>query len=220
MSTAQNIPTSTPAGPPKHQSSMVRYVLLAMVVLSLLFSAVFSTIGILVLNKIGSQLTEIQQTAVWFHIFVYIIFAIFCILGVYACVVKRRGATSLFTSLVIGQILFSLGSGVLCLYLLFNNTPSQPWNANKCLAIASDSFTRELCQKSALLKGLAIAMFIVMWLVEIGKSIVRQFYILILTQDLSAVLIFLGNAFLSQLRDEALKFDVLDPKYDRDGDDC
>lgn len=197
----RNIPANVPAGPPKLQSSLVRYVLLVVIALSLSFSAVFGTVGILVLERIGSQMTELQQVAIWFHIFVYILYAILCFLGVYACIAKGAGATSLFTSLVIGQILFSIGSGALCLYLLFNTTTAQPWDTNKCLAVAFDKFTRELCRKTVLLKGLAIAMFIVTWLVEI-------------------VTIFLGNAFLSQLREEAMRLGVLDPKYDCDGYDC
>ncbi|KAF8066621.1 hypothetical protein FPV67DRAFT_1670114 [Lyophyllum atratum] len=201
MSAVQNTSSTTPAGPPKSPSSLVRYALLAMVVLSLSFSAVFGTIGIIVLKKIGGQMTELQQIAIWFHIFVYMLFAIFCFLGVYACIVKRRGVTSLFTSLVIGQILFSVGSGALCLYLLFNNTRAQPWDADKCLAVAFDKFTQQLCHKTKLLKGFAIAMFIVMWLVEI-------------------VTIFVGNAFLSQLHDEAIRSGKVVPKYDLDGEDC
>jgi len=199
--TTQNIPPTTPAGPPKPPSSLVRNVLLVMIALSLSFSAVFGTVGILVLERIENQMTELQQVAIWFHTFVYILYAILCFFGVYACIAKRMGAMSLFTSLVIGQILFSIGSGALCLYLLFNITTAQPWDTNKCLAAALDKFTRELCGKTDLLKGFAIAMFIVMWLVEI-------------------VTICLGNAFLSQLQKEAIRMGVLDPKYDLDGYDC
>jgi len=200
MSSFQNSPTTT-AGPLKSRSSPVRYVLLTTIALSLMFSAVFGTIGIVVLIKIGNQMTDLQQIAVWFHVFVYILFAILCFLGLYACIVKQPGVASMFTSLIIGQIVFSIGSGALILYLLFNNTPSQPWDANHCLAVAVDQFTRQLCAKTDLLKGLAIAMFVLMWIVEI-------------------VTIFMANAFLWQLRTDALDLDILFPKYDADGNHC
>jgi len=166
-----------------------------------MFSVVFGTIGIVVLLKIGNQMTDLQQIAVWFHVFVYILFALFCFLGVYACIAKRAGIASAFTSLIIGQMVFSIGSGALILYLLFNNTPSQPWDASHCLTVAADQFTRQLCTKSGLLKGLAIAMFIVMWIVEI-------------------VTIFMANAYLWQLRTDISDLDILFPKYDLDGSDC
>ncbi|KAG6839864.1 hypothetical protein C0991_010998 [Blastosporella zonata] len=127
---------------PSPQSSVVRVLLLATVILSLLFSAVFGTIGIFVLKRIGSQMTDLQQMVVTFHIFIQILFALFCFLGI--------------------------ASGAFCLYLLFNNTSSQPWDTDKCLMVAFDNFTRQLCMKAAVLKGLSIAMFVVMWLVEMG----------------------------------------------------
>ncbi|GLB40921.1 hypothetical protein LshimejAT787_0901360 [Lyophyllum shimeji] len=198
--TTQNVSSTTPAGPTKPQPALVRYAFLGMTGLSLSFSAIFSTIGILVLKRVGSRMTELQQVAIWFHIFVYILYGMLCFLGVYACVVRRPGPTALFTSLVIGQILFSIGSGALCLYLLFNTTTAQPWDTRGCLDHAFDTFTKEVCRKSAVLKGFSIAAYIVMWLAEIGMS----------------VTIVLGNAFLSEQQAEAMRSGALDPKYDLD----
>jgi len=172
-----------------------------MIALCLSLSAIFDTVGIIILKKITSQMTQLQQLAVWFNIFVYVFLIISGFLGIYACIVKKRSAASLFTSLVIAQFPFSVASGALCLYLLFNNTSSQPWDTDKCMAIAFDRFTRDLCQKTDLLKGLSIATLVVTWLVEI-------------------MTILMANVFLSQLREEAARLDMLDPKYDRDGYDC
>ncbi|RDB25609.1 hypothetical protein Hypma_006122 [Hypsizygus marmoreus] len=162
----------------------------------------FGAIGIVVVKRLDAQLTDLQRIAIFFHIFMSLFFAVICFLGFFACIARRASATSLYTSLILGQILFSIASGIFCIYLLFNGTSSQPWDTQKCIAAAADQFTRIFCQRSKLLKGLATAMFAIMWLVEIAS-------------------IFIGNAYLSQLREEALRLEMLDPpKYDRDGNDC
>ncbi|KAG6809655.1 hypothetical protein H0H92_015303 [Tricholoma furcatifolium] len=213
MASHSNPPTS--AGPSlrvilKPQSSLVRYTLLMTVILSLSFSAVFGAFGIVVLKKIGKlpltsatgdQLSDLEHIAVTFHIFVHLFFALFCFVGLYACLSRDRVATSLFVSFIMGQIIFSIGSGALCLYLLFDNSSSQLWNVENCLASASDNFARQLCKKTAFMKGISVAMFIVMWLVEI-------------------VTIFLANVYLSQLRDYEAQLDIFDPKDDIDGSPC
>lgn len=184
----------------KSPTSLVRYILLVMVILSLLFSSVFGAIGILILQKIGVQFTDLQRLSVTFHVLVQILFVFICAIGVYGCIAQRRKAVSLFLSLIIGQLLFSIAAGAMCLYFLFNATPSQPWDADRCIDTAYDEFTRQLCHKTPLLKGIAVALFIVMWLVEF-------------------VTIFMGNAHLSHIREE-LQTDIDNPKYGPDGNDC
>jgi len=177
--------------------NVTRYIFLAATILSLLFATAFATIGIIVLERLNDQFTETERIAVFFHIFLCMFFALVCLFGSYASISKHLSATSLFTSLIIGQILLSIGSGVLCIYLLF----SQPWDVNKCLTVAFDQFTKNLCQRTDVLKGVTTAMFAVLWLVEIA-------------------LIFVGNAFLAHLRLESMEFERLGPKYDRDGRYC
>jgi len=192
----------TPFVPPKSASNILRNSLLAMTMLSLLFSIIFSTVGILASIRIKTQLTDLERFALYSHIVVYIMYTIVCSFGVYAIAVKGAKQTSFYMSMVIGQILFSLASGALCLYLLFNNTTTMPWNVAQCLAVAFDSLARDLCKKTPLLKGFATAMFIVMWLVEFAT-------------------IAFGNSFLSQLYEEAMRIEMLDPKhYDQDARNC
>lgn len=90
---------------------------------------------------------------------------------IYAALSKRPGLTSLCIAIILGQLLFSIGSGALCLYLLFKTSPSQDLSAFKCVAISSDLFTQNLCQRTSLTKGIAVASLTIIWLVEIGRSI-------------------------------------------------
>jgi hypothetical protein len=75
--------------------------------------------------------------------------------------------TSVYTSIIIGQMLFSLASGALCLYVIFDST--RAWDATKCLTIAFDPFTRNLCQRTPVVKGLTVGFLATLWVVEIGR---------------------------------------------------
>jgi hypothetical protein len=124
----------------------------------------------------------------------------------------------LYTAIIIGQLLFSIGSGVVCLYLLFQTSPSQDLGIDTCKTISFDQFTQNLCQRTPLAKGVAVASFAIMWLVEIGTSMLWSH---VFAQLIPAIAtIFVANYFLSQVREEALHLEIVDPKYGRDGYDC
>lgn len=172
----------------------VRYALLAAAMFLLLFSTVLSGLGIAALQRIHSQLSGFQQFAIFLHIFVHLFFALFCLVGLYGSIARNVNFSSIYTSYVVAQILLSIGSAALCLYVLFND--AQAWNANSCLAVAFDQFAKSLCQRTSATKGLAIFLFIVLWLVEI-------------------VCIIAGTLFVSQLREESLEMEMLKPKFGR-----
>lgn len=95
---------------------------------------------------------------------------------IYGVVQKVARYTSLFASTVIGQLVFNIASGALCLYLLFrtgsNGDPSQG-NYRQCMDVVvahpNDFFLRNLCERSPLMKGLSVGLFVFMWLTEISE---------------------------------------------------
>jgi len=181
--------------PPNPARSFVRYTLIVLIVLSLLFSLTFATVGMLVVLRIQSEVTDLQRVAIYIHIIVYVYFTLVCAFGIYAIGVMQTYKTSIFMSLVISQILFSLGSGALCLYLLYRKDAV-------CLALFNGQFMKDLCNNGPVLQGITTALFVVMWLVEITTII-------------------LGNSYLAQLYEEAMRIEMFDPRcYDDDPRTC
>jgi hypothetical protein len=64
------------------------------------------------------------------------------------------------------QLLASLGSGIFVLYLLFQNQSAE--TVQECLTKAHDSFGKELCERSSVLKSVSVALLLVICFVEIG----------------------------------------------------
>jgi hypothetical protein len=80
--------------------------------------------------------------------------------------------TSIYTSFIIGQIAFSLASGALCLYIIFY--AAQAWDTTRCLTIAFDPLTKNVCQRTPLFKGLTVGLLSALWTVEIGMWIIER----------------------------------------------
>lgn len=204
MSAVQNYQVFDPIASPalvvgkKPAGKLIRFSLLAITILACLFSATFATVGIIIERRLDDELTEVQRMAAFLHIFVSGFFAAICSIGVFSCLWKQRAAASVFTTLVIAQFFFSLGSGILCLCLLFDDNgyiDASAGTAHKELRSFSDGFIRILSENKPMVRGVATSMFIVIWLVEIATIV-------------------LGNAYLGQLDEEASMRGEFDPKYD------
>ncbi len=95
---------------------------------------------------------------------------------IYSTVQKAARYISLFVTTILGQLVFNIASGALCLYLLFRVGPNDPDQVyNKCMDVVAahpnDLFLRNLCQRSPLMKGLSVGLYVFMWLTEISKSL-------------------------------------------------
>ena len=134
-------------------------------------------------------------------------------LRIYASARKNTTCTSVFTAVIIGQMVFSLASGALCIYILFDSTHA--WAASKCLTIAFDPFTKNLCRRTPVFKGLTIGFLSMLWIVEIGRWM-NVLHVRAFSSTLSVAVI-VGTSFLSQLREETMQLELVEPKYGSNG---
>lgn len=161
-----------------------------------ILSTSFVTVGWVIVNKLNDYVTDLQRLSIVFHIFIYIVLAAFCIFGIFSAFSKDVKLPSLFTSFILGQLLFGWGSGAVCLYVLF--TPSTALqNIGSCSSIVDDQFLKLLCERAPVFKGLAVAFFVSTWILEI-------------------LAIYASCQYTRQLHEEAVRLEVLEPKGDRD----
>jgi hypothetical protein len=161
-----------------------------------ILSTSFVTAGWVIVNKLTEYVTDLQRLSIVFHIFIYIVLAGFCIFGIFSALSKDPKLPSLFTSFILGQLLFGWGSGAVCLYVLFSPSTALQ-NIQSCSSIVNDQFLKLLCERAAVLKGLAIAFFVTTWILEI-------------------LAVYSSCLYTGQLREEAVRLEILQPKGDRD----
>ncbi|KAF5354040.1 hypothetical protein D9756_006952 [Leucocoprinus leucothites] len=193
-----------------------RLALFVFTLIILLFAIGFAVVGWVISAKLGKgcftalgefignsnldqQLLEIERLALFFHILIYFILALFAAVGVYGAVQKSARYTSLFASTILGQLVFNIASGALCLYLLFRNGSNGDPSLGgyrQCMDVIvarpDDFFLRNLCERSPLMRGLSLGLYVFMWLTEIMAVI-------------------LSNQYLAQLHEEAAQMEMLNP---------
>lgn len=173
-----------------------RFALFVTAMLLFILSTAFVTVGWVIVDKLNPYVTDLQRLSVVLHIFIYIVLASFCVFGMLSVFSKDTKLPGLFSSFILGQLLFGWGSGAVCLYILFSPSTSLQ-NISSCTAIVDDHFLKLLCERATLFKGLAIAFFLTTWIFEI-------------------LAIYASYQYSRQLHEEALRLEILEPKGDRD----
>jgi len=82
----------------------------------------------------------------------------------------RAKATQIFVALLLGQFLFGVAFGAMCMYILFKATGA----VEACASIVEGSawIQHNVCERTSSLKGLVVVGFLVIWFLQIITSYV------------------------------------------------
>ncbi|KAJ7220710.1 hypothetical protein GGX14DRAFT_694995 [Mycena pura] len=154
----------------------LRWGLVAIATLGLFSGLTLSIMGLIVASRLNGQLTDVQSLAVSFHVIVYVLLALFSMVGLYGTAYERRTAVQVFVSMLIVQLVFGVASGFFVLCTLFQKQSAD--TVQTCIAQtnAHDSFGRQLCERSSALKGVSVALLVVVCFIEIGGLVIGISY--------------------------------------------
>ncbi|KAJ7583547.1 hypothetical protein C8J56DRAFT_790633 [Mycena floridula] len=116
-----------------------------------------------------------DELALWCHTVVYTLLALASLFGFIAAIVKNRRLIMAFWIILTGLLLISIGSGAYTLYSIFIRKSQQ--TIVNCLNGATDQLTNDVCRNGlAILKGVAVAIYVITWLLEIYAIIIISSY--------------------------------------------
>lgn len=116
----------------------------------------------------GNKLAYIIQIAV------YALLAILSVLGIIGAIFKKRGLIRSYFVMLTVHVLFSIASGVFSLYRFFQDAPDE---VNTCINNSTDATVIKACQKGvSVMKGVLIAVFAFVWLIELWGCIIVNNY--------------------------------------------
>jgi len=122
--------------------------------------------------------------AIWLHSGIFTLLAILSLFGFIGCLTKSRNSVNAYSW---GLLLFlgmSICSGAYTLYALFNKNSQEA--VIRCLNGATDDVTRTLCQNGqAVYKGVAVTLYIIIWLLMIYAYIIVDNYVEQLDDEVS-----------------------------------
>lgn len=133
----------------------------------ILVSTAFISFGGVVLRVLEprSVLDELQSTAILLHLLCYSLLMTLSFIVIYAICKKLSTALSWCCAGLFGHTLFAIGSGALCLTLLFNPPPNAAEQQQSCLT-AHGPFLTHFCERNAVAKGTTLSLLIGSWILE------------------------------------------------------
>ncbi|KAJ6558554.1 hypothetical protein DFH09DRAFT_1163173 [Mycena vulgaris] len=149
----------------------VRFGVVVIGIIGLAGGGVIAVGGVIQANRsTGNKLAYIIQ------IIVYGLLAILSIFGIIGAILKKRGLIRAYFAILAVHVLFSIASGVFSLYRFFQDGPD---DVNKCIdsSNSTDDVVIKACQTGmSVMKGVLVAVFIFVWLMEIWGCIIIKNY--------------------------------------------
>jgi len=116
-----------------------------------------------------------DEIALWFHTLLYTLLVTASTFGFIAAIFKKRRLVMAYWIILIGLLLTSIGSGAYTLYSIFVRKSQQ--TIINCLNGATDDVTEQVCRNGlAIIKGVAVAVYVMTWLLEIYAIIIIYSY--------------------------------------------
>ena len=106
-----------------------------------------------------------SKVAYGIAITIYGLYALMSLLALIGAIAKQRGLIRGFFVFLMVHVILSIVTGSFFLYTVFQNAPA---SVNQCITTTTASMPRQACQKAVdIYKGLAVGIFIFVWLMEI-----------------------------------------------------
>jgi len=137
-------------------------------------------------QKFKGQLSHTDEIALYVQAAIYTLLGLLSIVGFFGACKRSPTLISIYFSMLVAHLGFSIFSGAFTLYTIFH--ADVPAMLEQCVALSSDSVAsaaargvtldpKKQCQKGLnLFKGISVAIFLLVWLVEIyGCFIVHDY---------------------------------------------
>ncbi|KAJ6603115.1 hypothetical protein B0H10DRAFT_646516 [Mycena sp. CBHHK59/15] len=147
----------------------VRFGVLVIGILGLAGGGIIAVGGIIQAERsTGNKLAYLIQ------IIIYGLLAILSVFSIIGAIFKKRGLIRSYFAIMTVHVLFSIASGVFSLYRFFQDVPE---DVTKCINNSTDDDVIKACHKGmSVMKGVLVAVFVFVWLMEIWGCIIISNY--------------------------------------------
>jgi hypothetical protein len=152
----------------------VRFGVFIIAVLGIIGGGAFGAIGWFEIVKYKGQLSKLTQISLYIHSILYTVLCIVSVFGLIGVIRRRRSLISVFFSVLVAITTFSIFSGAFTLWSIFNRVG--PVAVQQCVD-QQETADPSSCQKGYnVVKGISVAVFIFIWLLEIWGCFITSNY--------------------------------------------
>jgi hypothetical protein len=166
----------------------VRFGVFVLTILGIAGGTLLAVVGWMQTIKLQGELPKANEIALYIHSALYTILAVVSIFGFIGATIKHRTMVSIFFMILVAHLTFSVISGAFALYNIFNTVAAGA--IDKCVNNVVDGQTPPTeadCKRGYdFFKGIILAIFIVVWLLEIWGCVITNSYIDQLDDEMAA----------------------------------
>ncbi|KAL0956136.1 hypothetical protein HGRIS_002302 [Hohenbuehelia grisea] len=143
----------------------VRFGVVLIAILGLLGGGFITVAGILQYRQ-----TSGSKVALVIQIIIYGLLAVLSVLGLIGAIAKLRKLVSLYFTMLTAHLAFSICSGAFSLWRMFNDK-------HDCISTSDNDIKDKFCEKGlSVMRGVMVAAFIVVWLIQIWGCVIVNDY--------------------------------------------
>jgi len=156
----------------------VRFGVFILSLLGVIGGAIICAAGWVQVYQLQFKVPDTADTiATWLHASIFTLLTLLSLFGFIGCLVKSRNSVNAYSWGLLSFIFMSILSGSFTLWTIFNKPYTQA-DYLKCLDGATDEATKGVCRNAgSVYKGVAVTIYIVVWLVLIYAYVVIDNYV-------------------------------------------
>jgi len=165
----------------------VRFGVFILSLLGVIGAGILAAAGWVQVYQLRSHQSDTADTvAVWLHAGIFTLLTLLSVFGFIGCLARSRNSVNAYSWGLLTFIIISIFSGAYTLWALFNKPYTQDQYL-ACMNGATDEGAQAICGNSGrVYKGIAVAVYIVMWLFMIYAYVIVDNYIDQLDEEMHA----------------------------------
>jgi hypothetical protein len=156
----------------------VRFGVFVLTILGMLGGTTLAVLGWYESASLKGNLSKLNEISIYIFSVVYTILAIMSVFGFIGAIRRRRTLVSIFFSMLVAHLTFNIFSGIFMLYNLFHQEGDAA--VQHCIQGSGEApgLSAADCQKGiSVIKGIAIGVLLVIWLLEIWGCFITNSYV-------------------------------------------
>lgn len=149
-----------------------------MTIIGMLGGTTLAVVGWLQAVKMRGSQPHVNEIAMYIHSSIYTLLAVLSLFGFIGAIIKNRTMVSIFFMMLVGHFTFSIFSGAFALHNVFRSSTEDAMQ--QCVPELTDPqgiTVRDCFHNADIVKAIAIAIFIMVWLFEIWGCLIANSYV-------------------------------------------
>jgi hypothetical protein len=165
----------------------VRFGVFVMTILGMVGGTLLAVVGWMATVRLQGLQPKSNEIALYIHSVIYTLLGVLSLFGFIGAIVRNRTMVSIFFMALVGHLTFSIFTGAFALYNIFHASNEDAIQQCVTDGAGADGTSEGDCRRAYdIFKGIAVGVFILVWLLEIWGCVIAHEYVGQLDDEIEA----------------------------------